>query len=349
MIKTLVFLETSFPVIEAKKILPVADFMPSIKKGDVIHAIKSNYQRIVIIDGNFGWTPSVWHKEILIALDYGIEVFGSSSMGAIRAAELDVYGMQGAGMVYSMYKNATIEGDDEVAVAFSPFINQQTIPLVNIRVTLEKINLHAKDQILLLIQGIFYAERTWDKIAEVVSKKIMQEIQLNYVDVKKEDAIALLNHVRKKAMPLNENFPNTNRQFTYFEKNLIQSVFNPVIFERINIPYEGNYQQLLRGKNLMKLLSISITRDNLLYYQSIIHLIDKQKYTITETEFMEQLYFFREERALFSGNIFKDWLVQKRLFNTELEKIIMDYIRVNKYLLMFFNYNSYLHSNNTKI
>lgn len=342
MIKTIVFIETSLSVIEAKKILADADFMPSVKKGDVIQAIKSNYQRIVIIDGNFGWTASVWHKEILIALDYGIEVFGGSSMGAIRAAELYVYGMQGVGKVYSMYKNAVIEGDDEVALVYSPFNNQQTIPLVNVRVTLEKMDFQDKESIFSLIQGIFYVERTWEKIAEVVSKETMQEIQLHYVDIKKEDAIALLNHLSKITTPPSKKPSNGNRQFTYFEKKLIQSVFNPVIFKRINIPYKGNYQQLLRGKNLMKLLSIVITKDNLLYYQSLIGVIDELGYTITETEFMDQLHFFREERKLFSGSAFKDWLVQKRLFNTDLEKIVMDYILVNKYLLQIFNYNHYL-------
>ena len=45
-------------------------------------------EAIGIIDGYFERVPSVWHKEILWAMAEGIHVFGSASMGALRAAEL---------------------------------------------------------------------------------------------------------------------------------------------------------------------------------------------------------------------------------------------------------------------
>ena len=50
---------------------------------------------IGVIDGYFDGVPSVWHKEILWALSQGIRVFGGASMGALRAAELDGFGMTG--------------------------------------------------------------------------------------------------------------------------------------------------------------------------------------------------------------------------------------------------------------
>ena len=40
---------------------------------------------IGIIDGYFQQVPSVWHKEILWAMAQGVHVFGSASMGALRA------------------------------------------------------------------------------------------------------------------------------------------------------------------------------------------------------------------------------------------------------------------------
>lgn len=339
MFKTIVFLETSLTHIEAKKILPNVVYMPSIKKGDVIRAIKNGYERVVIIDGSFGWTPSVWHKEILIALDYGIEVFGASSMGAIRAAELDSYGMQGFGVVYSLYKNGEVDGDDEVAIAFSAYNNQQTVPLINIRKTLEKLNIESKKTILATIKKIFYAERTWEKIAEVVPENIFKLIKLNYVDIKKEDAISLLNYLSTVPEKNKINGKKTNREFTIFEKKLIEFVFNPVILNQEKFNKNGDFHQLIRAKNIIKLLSVQKTRKNLLYYQSLIYLIDNQEYIITECEFIDQLNLFREEKNLLSGNCFKGWLIEKKLFNTDLEKIFIDYIKLSKYLLISYDYN----------
>lgn len=342
MFKTIVFLETTLTHIEAGKILPNAVYMPSIKKGDVIKAIKSGYERIVIIDGNFGWTPSVWHKEILIALDYGIEVFGASSMGAIRAAELDSFGMKGMGVVYSMYKNGVIDADDEVAIAFSPYNNLQTVPLINIRITLEKLHLESKKTVFSKIKKIFYAERTWSKIAEIIPKNILDLIRLNYVDIKREDALSLLKYIALLSSQSKIDYGNRNRQFTVFEKKLIESVFYSVILNKIEVKQNGDYNQLIRSKNLIKLLAIPKTRQNLLYYQSLIYLIDKQKYIITEYEVIDQVNLFREEKNLLLGHDFKSWLVKKKIFNSNLEKIFIDYIKLNKYFLISYNYNNYL-------
>ena len=57
---------------------------------------------ILIVDGEFGQSLSVWHKEILHALHRGIRVVGASSMGALRAAELDRFGMEGVGEIYAV-------------------------------------------------------------------------------------------------------------------------------------------------------------------------------------------------------------------------------------------------------
>ena len=43
---------------------------------------------IGMVDGYFEVTPTVWHKEILWAMAQGIHVYGSASIGALRAAEL---------------------------------------------------------------------------------------------------------------------------------------------------------------------------------------------------------------------------------------------------------------------
>src|SRR5438270_6241334 len=83
--------------------------------GSVYLATKAGYNVIGLIDGIFGNVPTVWHKEILYAIDHGCLVYGSSSIGALRAAELYAYGMRGVGLCYRLYRAGVITDDDEVA------------------------------------------------------------------------------------------------------------------------------------------------------------------------------------------------------------------------------------------
>ena len=45
---------------------------------------------------------------------------GGASMGALRASELDDFGMIGVGRVYQDYRMGIIESDDDVAVVINP-------------------------------------------------------------------------------------------------------------------------------------------------------------------------------------------------------------------------------------
>jgi hypothetical protein len=114
-----VFLGPTMPVDVARRILD-AQFLPPVERGDVLRALALRPSAIAIIDGYFDTVPSVWHKEILVALQRGVHVFGAASMGALRAAELDSFGMVGIGQVYEWYRDGTIDADDEVAVAHGP-------------------------------------------------------------------------------------------------------------------------------------------------------------------------------------------------------------------------------------
>ncbi len=62
--------------------------------------MEAGYRTLLLIDGYFHQVPSVQHKEILYALHQGLAVFGCSSMGALRAAELADFGMVGIGRVF---------------------------------------------------------------------------------------------------------------------------------------------------------------------------------------------------------------------------------------------------------
>lgn len=100
--------------------LAEADFKPPAAMGDVTRAVAAGVSAIVLVDGVFESGPSVWHKEILLALADGIPVIGASSMGALRAAELADYGMWGFGKIFEDFASGLLEDDDEVAVAHGP-------------------------------------------------------------------------------------------------------------------------------------------------------------------------------------------------------------------------------------
>jgi hypothetical protein len=89
-------------------------------RGDILVALRQGARRIGLIDGYFGDRPSVWHKEILLALSEGAAVLGAASMGALRAAECSAYGMIGSGEVFSDYLDGRRTADADVAVLHGP-------------------------------------------------------------------------------------------------------------------------------------------------------------------------------------------------------------------------------------
>ncbi len=114
-----VFLGPTLPREDAERELD-ATFLPPVAQGDVIRVCADKPKAIGIIDGYFENIPSVWHKEILFAIQSGIPVFGASSMGALRASELHPFGMIGVGAIFEAFRDGRLEDDDEVAVVHGP-------------------------------------------------------------------------------------------------------------------------------------------------------------------------------------------------------------------------------------
>jgi TfuA protein len=163
----LVYLGPSLPVARARALLD-ADYRPPVKRGDLPQRHEGT---IVIIDGEFGQNLSVSPKEILRLLDRGTRVIGASSMGALRAAELSVYGMQGCGWVFDAYQSGRVDADDEVAVAYSPDdLSCLTVPLVNVRYWLElllaagAIDAVTARRLLKGARQLFYADRSEERL-----------------------------------------------------------------------------------------------------------------------------------------------------------------------------------------
>ncbi|MBV9280357.1 MAG: TfuA-like protein, partial [Chloroflexi bacterium] len=114
-----IFLGPTLAVEEAQCVLD-AVYHPPVSQGDVYRASLHHPSAIGIVDGSFEMVPAVWHKEILWAMTRGIHVFGAASMGALRAAELAAFGMEGVGAIFEAYCRGFLEDDDEVAVRHGP-------------------------------------------------------------------------------------------------------------------------------------------------------------------------------------------------------------------------------------
>ena len=93
---------------------------PPARQGELYRAALGRPAIIGVVDGYFEVVPTVWHKEILWAMTHGIHVYGAASIGALRAAELDAFGMHGIGRVYEDFRDSVLEDDDEVAVLHGP-------------------------------------------------------------------------------------------------------------------------------------------------------------------------------------------------------------------------------------
>jgi len=170
--KAVVFLGPTLPLDDARGLLD-ATFLPPVAEGDVYRAALDGPDAMGLIDGYFEVIPAVWHKEILFALSRGIHVFGASSMGALRAAELAPFGMEGVGGIFEAYRDGVMEDDDEVAVLHGPAelgYPSLSEAMVNIRDTLaaaRAAGVIASDTVGALeslAKGLHYRERAYGEI-----------------------------------------------------------------------------------------------------------------------------------------------------------------------------------------
>jgi hypothetical protein len=170
--KVVVFAGPSLPP-AARPDDPALEWRPPVKQGEVYEAALAGPAVIGIVDGYFEVTPSVWHKEILWAMTQGIHVYGSASIGALRAAELHPFGMVGIGRIFAAYRDGILTDDDEVAVLHGPEelgYPALTEAMVNIRATLDKavaegvIGTGLAVRLNEIGKSLFYKERCWDAI-----------------------------------------------------------------------------------------------------------------------------------------------------------------------------------------
>ncbi|WP_437971540.1 TfuA-like protein [Sorangium sp. So ce260] len=206
----IVFTGPTLSAADGAALLDGAVFLPPVAQGDVYRATLEKPWAIGIIDGYFERLPSVWHKEILWAMAHGIHVFGSASMGALRAAELHPFGMAGVGAVFEAFQSGALTDDDEVAIAHAAAEDGHrplSDAMVNIRATLAAavaasvLRQETAARLIALAKRTFYAQRSFARLLEegAAAGASPEEIDAlrrflpgGRVDQKRRDAVAML-------------------------------------------------------------------------------------------------------------------------------------------------------------
>lgn len=213
-LKPIIFLGPSLPIERAKAILD-ADYRGPAKKGDFLQLILRETEVVGLIDGFFlqDYPPTPIEVYNLVKKK-GTVLYGSSSLGALRAVELSKYGMIGVGKIYNLFRRGILDSDDEVAVSFTDYSNYKSEALIDIRYNLflaEKksvIDNQTKKRILKVSRDVYFPYRTYDDILDRCKQKypsnlhfieqFREYLKTDKKSLKEIDAILLLNTIKQR-------------------------------------------------------------------------------------------------------------------------------------------------------
>lgn len=243
-----VFLGPTLSRADASEYL-AAEFRGPAAMGDICRSALERPSAIVLIDGVFGAQPSVFHKEIVWAIDHGIAVHGCSSMGALRAAELQEHGMVGHGAIFDMFRTGKLVDDDEVAVMHAPRemgYRALTTAMVDVRASLARavgagiIDSSCEMRLLALGRRLHYTQRTYPALLAKANdagisgcETLARWLPHNHVQQKAIDAAALLRALAAGSLPQRRS-TGTARHFVRTE--YWDAAFGaPVIASRLGV------------------------------------------------------------------------------------------------------------------
>jgi hypothetical protein len=322
-----------------------AVYLPPAAEGDVYRAALHRPQAIGIIDGYFQSVPTVRHKEILWAMSCGIHVFGSASIGALRAAELFPFGMEGIGAVFELYRDGIFEDDDEVAVAHGPaetgFVSASEA-MVNIRQTLRKaervgaISTELRVNLEKSGKELFYPDRNYSTMlrhalengsSQAELTKLEQWLPNNRVNQKRDDALLMLRVIRDK---LEQGLRRKTVSYSLEQTVMWQSAQrqagelrfdsnghgDSVTLESLldELRLEGPKYKEHRNEALRRFFALREAERRRLN-------VDAKRKRTTEAE-------FRQERDLVDADALKHWMTDNDLSSHQFDTLMIDEARV---------------------
>ena len=213
--KPIIFLGPSLMLEKAKAILD-ADYKPPAKKGDLLALLGlSDTKRVIgLIDGLFLQDyPPTPIEVYSILVRKNLTVVGGASLGALRAVELEKFGMIGIGKVFELFKNGIIDADDEVAVTFDQSNHKvQSEAMIDIRFNLfiaqrkRIIDADTKRALAKVAKDTYFPFRNYESIIDESIKRfqIFEEqleafrnyIRKNKDSLKERDAIRTISYIK---------------------------------------------------------------------------------------------------------------------------------------------------------
>ncbi len=213
----IIFLGPSLSVQKAKEIFPLADYRPPARKGDFLKITneENGVGFVGFIDGVFLQDYPPTPIEVYSVLQKNkVTVAGAASLGALRAVELEKFGMIGVGKIFQLYKSGRLESDDEVAVTFSDHdYKLQSEALIDIRYTLywalknRIIDRDTKNILVKIAKRTYFPSRNYDEILERARTDGIEKQELErfreYVTIhrrslKEEDSIKLIQFIKER-------------------------------------------------------------------------------------------------------------------------------------------------------
>lgn len=216
MSKPIIFIGPSLSPEKARRILE-ADYRPPAKKGDLLRlaGLETVVNIVGLVDGLFLQDyPPTPIEVYQLAIKKNMVLVGGASLGALRAVELEKFGMVGIGKIFELYKKGKIHADDEVAVTFSEDRQiLQSEAMIDIRFNLflaqrkKIIDEVTKRTIAKVAKSTYFPYRNYGDIIDQ-SKKLYPELtsQLeafrSYIYVyrqslKERDAIRLIRYIKE--------------------------------------------------------------------------------------------------------------------------------------------------------
>ncbi len=217
--KPVIFLGPSLSHEKARKVFAEADYRPPAKKGDFLRlAADPDVKMVGFVDGVFLQDyPPTPIEVYQLARKEGMLLAGAASLGALRAVELEKFGMVGIGKIFQLYKSGKIDADDEVAVTFDPEgdYRLQSEAMIDIRYNLflahkkGVMSRQAKRALARVAKATYFPHRNYSNIIEETKSKhpelagdidsFQSYIASSRKSLKEIDAIKLVKYLKERS------------------------------------------------------------------------------------------------------------------------------------------------------
>lgn len=216
-------------------------FHGPIKDGD-LSCLTEDYKgpmKVLIVDGVFGAGQAITLTEIRSFISAECILFGSTSMGALRAVEAGPIGMQGLGSIFREYRDGIRVRDSDVALLHGEDNRPMTVPLVNIELLAEILVLRGLSKestfdFLIKCEEVHFSRRDMSTIVKITDKSCGRE-DIAFGDLFKRDGLVTWDAKRHDALHSFHEFVHMD-----FENSSTSKEF---VFPKTHNPLSG------RGKD----------------------------------------------------------------------------------------------------